>query len=480
MPILDLQIHLTETTDDEGSDAVVLPAAAAKNLARSCGCSTTDACSAEGGAEAALAVDADVSSCTSLGGIAGERGVWMVDLGSSLEMDAVTVQVPADTDVVLLDHGSVHIGMSRTWSDNAACSSLWSSMARQEGAAISVQVNCYGSGQFLFIVAAKDVALSLCDVEVRQAATLIGTGFLLPPQSGSGMSFDGSMFADPCVGGSGIEIGGNGLTLSAWVKVDSSDMLSGTVYLFDISRGDVHNMMLLLQDGVVVYSFVNDECEAAVCAREELSATAAGALAVGQWTHIAVVHEQSDSVTVLFNSMSVASGSLPQPARFQRRSCRVGKGWPAWNVQTLFQGEIGDLFLWDSALDHSDVLLVMNGISVPSERLVLSLAVQGASSKPAVSVRVGGTACEQTSWGSATSVGCVAAPGVSGGTSVVLTLPNRGVVTKVAGFHYETPRLEEVPHPRPLLFHVQSLDADIGNLNADVRRTRLKQCQETL
>eukprot|EP00961_Rhodomonas_salina_P065711 883053-Rhodomonas_salina.9 len=325
------QIHLTETTDDEGSDAVVLPAAAAKNLARSCGCSTTDACSAEGGAEAALAVDADVSSCTSLGGIAGERGVWMVDLGSSLEMDAVTVQVPADTDVVLLDHGSVHIGMSRTWSDNAACSSLWSSMARQEGAAISVQVNCYGSGQFLFIVAAKDVALSLCDVEVRQAATLIGTGFLLPPQSGSGMSFDGSMFADPCVGGSGIEIGGNGLTLSAWVKVDSSDMLSGTVYLFDISRGDVHNMMLLLQDGVVVYSFVNDECEAAVCAREELSATAAGALAVGQWTHIAVVHEQSDSVTVLFNSMSVASGSLPQPARFQRRSCRVGKGWPAWN-----------------------------------------------------------------------------------------------------------------------------------------------------
>eukprot|EP00961_Rhodomonas_salina_P125624 1692340-Rhodomonas_salina.1 len=121
----------------------------------------------------------------------------------------------------------------------------------------------------------------------------------------------------------------------------------------------------------------------------------------------------------------------------------------------------------------------MNGISVPSERLVLSLAVQGASSKPAVSVRVGGTACEQTSWGSATSVGCVAAPGVSGGTSVVLTLPNRGVVTKVAGFHYETPRLEEVPHPRPLLFHVQSLDADIGNLNADVRRTRLKQSSLT-
>jgi len=152
---------------------------------------------------------------------------------------------------------------------------------------------------------------------------------------------------------SALNLSGDEVTLSAWIRVETTSM-EGKILAKWSDAGGAFQYLLSTNAG--------DKCLFAVFPGVTRIAEGTTTLIVGTWFHIAGVYDGSN-LRVYCNGteegLTSASGNLSSTSA----PVRIGAGSGGSGTENPFDGDIGHVAIWDTPLSDGEVASLAAGIS---------------------------------------------------------------------------------------------------------------------
>ncbi|MGN1408860.1 MAG: LamG-like jellyroll fold domain-containing protein [Eubacteriales bacterium] len=153
-----------------------------------------------------------------------------------------------------------------------------------------------------------------------------------------------------------------GMTVSLWVKADSSDTLKGNapLYSFDISNQGYIAVVASLESGINTTG--NEAAEFEICWNDPSNVGGSvPAVKAGEWQNVTVVYGEKDMAIYLNGELQVKPGvngagmaALMDQMKYVP-SLRLGSWLCSWWQQGDFEGLIDDVVIYNTALNPLEV-----------------------------------------------------------------------------------------------------------------------------
>ena len=259
--------------------------------------------------------------------------------------------------------------------------------------------------------------------------TSTATPAVLPPDTAA-LNFDGSTnsVALPSTGLSNFT---NGFSAGVWVYPTAA---SNNARFFELGNGSSSDNIVLQRNGMS-----NDLTFYVFRGSSYVSVTASNAIGLNTWQYFSATVDASGNVKLYKNGTQLttsgsANSSSWVPNNLTRSTNYIGKS--SWSSTSLFQGQMSDLSIWNTALSASQVNSAMNTTYTSSQSNMVGLWRMNESS---------GTTLANTSTNSGTGtlngtltstvLGTREAGALNfNGTSNYVSLPSTGLSNFTSGF----------------------------------------------
>jgi len=152
---------------------------------------------------------------------------------------------------------------------------------------------------------------------------------------------------------SALNLTGNEVTLSAWIRLESTSA-EGKILAKWADAGDRFQYLLSTDSG--------DKCLFATFTPNTKIALGTTNLVTGAWNHIAGVYDGSE---LRVYCDGVEEGTTSSTANFSSTNApvRIGAGSGGSGTENPFDGDIGHAAIWDKPLTAGEIQSLANGIS---------------------------------------------------------------------------------------------------------------------
>jgi len=166
-------------------------------------------------------------------------------------------------------------------------------------------------------------------------------------------NFDGSNDYLDAGNPSALNLTGDEVTLSAWIKLESTST-EGKILAKWSDAGGAFQYLLSTDGG--------DMCQFAIFNSATRIATGTTVLTTGTWFHMAGVYDGSE-IRCYLNGVEEGSTATSGNMSSTSAPVRIGAGSGGSGTESPFDGDIGHVAIWDRPLSESEIESLASGIS---------------------------------------------------------------------------------------------------------------------